>query len=461
MWIIFASLLLVSARANRYDQGPQKFYDVSIDSETSEQNENKEVIVYLTPEQVKALEDGGAVVQPTEENEEDDEQQNPELPVPPVTEDQEENEQSQDEDAQQEEEAQPEEQSPEDDLSQDIDFEAILRLLNDEQIEEEETVEQQARNEPQIQEQTTETPRTFSPRVTLAPQQPQNEQKNVAPAAAQREQILKTYSYIRYQPNEQPQRINIQLLRGENEPISAQESTQELEAPPAPAQERRKYKLVPVEAEQTSETPIQEENVQQQISEAEEAAPAPSKNKLLQDELLSILRELKASPKFNNQKYAIEIERLRNLENERAAEQAAKESAEKAAEIAKTAPLLIQQQLNKKRLLNKNKQSKAPAAEPKQAKAQQPKAQKTSALENQNPIPFPVLNVENSGSRNPIPVPVEIPKVLSVKNVYVKTRTDKPYIVSRRVPENKQQNPLETSKGKPERITILRHIWEQ
>lgn len=167
------------------------------------------------------------------------------------------------------------------------------------------------------------------------------------------------------------------------------------------------------------------------------------------------------APKYNNEKYIKEVEKiLRNIHFDK------QNSLAKATAIAKAPPVVVKEEVKiTKRPIHIIKHVNVPipapfyvpVPEPFEVKVPQPYA---VPLEIIRPIPIPIVKTEKLEVEKPVPFEVEkhVPYPVT-KNVFV--NVDKPYFVKKIVPvEIQKEIPVEIPIHKPQKLSIIRHIWE-
>lgn len=523
VWCILASVLLASTQAIRYDLNPQKFYgNNQATTLRSLKSGGKEVVLYLTPSQVKALEASGAVVRPqVGEPETTTEAQNEE---PAVEEPQQEADQEQAEE-------QTENENDEEEIRPVSDLEEIFRILNEqieeqqrttetateEQAEEEQTNEEQendededsenesdeeseeeseeesnseseeeteAENESDSEEEeedekeekkeVTEKPRDVPARFRFVAksQKAKKQDKYVAPIVAKKEkQQAKNYAYIRFLPNAKTEEITLQLVNTNEQDIPTEEASKQEEqvntstgAPP----QQQPANIVPYEVTELPEEAAPAEELEVEEIEGRLAALLTplinhekiaesineQKKKLLQNELeiQTLLRELTQAPKHNDQKYAIEIERLRaNLEKQNALAKA-----EALARSATTAAPIVKEEAKKKRRLVQSAKSGKKKTAPTTALAKLTQLSETKKAQTETVKPVQKADkqkVEKSAQLQAQKrVPATVTKYVKVPNKYP---------VQRVIPvEIKREIPATLPIRKSEKSRVIRPVWE-
>ncbi|KAG6440949.1 conglutin beta 5 [Manduca sexta] len=346
-WWILASVLLVSANAGRYDLGPQHFYEHSPPPPQIVPNyETKDVVLYLTPRQVQALEAGGAIVRPQEN---DSEQLYPAETGQEVQEQEEESEQSHDKET--------EENLGDQKLTDVTELEEIFRILN-KQIEEdarrihgdsysgqisqtengEELEEEDEKVEPEEEKQTGEQDEVYQEEKQIG---------NVRKIPS-RFGVLQRYRLEKYFTpsvsnikNQQQNDDDIRSLTSDRKSNRFPEVDKKSENHENGIKNNKnrlqdKYKVIPVEEESQEENKqklnvdLGQEQLIKLLSSVLEnnkvvQSIAQHREQLVQKELQlhKGLQELKAAPKHHQRKYETEIERLRaNLEAQNALETA-------------------------------------------------------------------------------------------------------------------------------------------
>lgn len=491
MLCIFVSIFILSAGATRYDFGPQKFYESTSPMLRRDQNAGpKEVVLYLTPNQIKALKAGGAVVRPSEPENDSEEasevaQQN-EDQVDDIAEADQEQEQDnfENEGEQPERQGEPEqsEESEEDLEDRDLDLERIFRILAEAQLEQEEDDDLQDREEPQVTEKASEEDnledeRQIPQRFQLRQNQQQSQQLQEKYLESLEQRVRsKTDAAIRCQHKKQLQKAIVQKEQAQTEaplekgfklvPYEVEEQPEELvlEQQTQQAQEDQQNQQEEEIQQQAEDQSNEQQDNEKKLTELFTPLLSPEKlaevigqrkNKLFQNEqeLQSVLRELKQSNKLYDQKYAIKIERLRaNLLKQNALA--------KPEGIANAAPLLIRKGIQKQKPILSAKLNRAPALTVRKPELQRQRTPKLKLVPVEISKPTPVVKTQKVEVLRPIPVEVKkrVPAPLT-RNVY--TKVNKPYLKDRKVPVKIQKEiPVEIPLRKSQRETSLRHIWE-
>lgn len=510
--------------AGRYDLGPQKFYEPSTpSSQTDSKYETKEVILYLTPSQVKALEARGAVVRPqlpeaepeaeaqteepeqTIENEQGEAETTEEQSRSQLEEilkilndqiEEEDNSSEADNEPQAEEEQgeeQDEEQQEEEQDEQEEEEQEEGQEPEQDQEQEQEQQDEDEEEEEEEEEEITERPRTIPAR--FRPAKKQREDRYLAPSVRKQNKKAKANAAPRIPASEQSQKTKPRNQTKKTEK-KKEEAKTDLEA-----LLQKKFRLVPLDddnisvpaitpveepsqepaqgaaqepAQETPQTLAQEVAQEEQQAETEEEIAqeklaelltpllnsdkvvqsiTQQRSKLLQRELQlqTALRELKEAPKHNDQKYAIELEKLKaNLEKQNALA--------RAEVLAKTNPLLVKEELRAKKrrpvsakLVNVSTLTKLRSSEAAQKKGAKPFV---IPLQFTKAAPTPVVKTDR-------PAPRESEKRIPVTISKSTVKGNKPYLVERIVPiEIKRETPAGAPFRRPERLTVLRHVWE-
>ncbi|XP_053608766.1 probable serine/threonine-protein kinase kinX [Plodia interpunctella] len=165
----------------------------------------------------------------------------------------------------------------------------------------------------------------------------------------------------------------------------------------------------------------------------------------------------KYASRYNDQKHAIEIENLIEKQN----------AAAHAEAIAQTPPVEVQREVSitKHKPIEVIKHVQVPVPQPYIVRVPEPFEVKVPQpypvpLEIIRHVPVEVVKTEKIEVEKPVPYEVEkhVP-VPVTKKVYVKV--DQPYLVEKVVPvEVRKEIPVHIPIHKPQKLTILRHVWE-
>ncbi|XP_030022829.1 stress response protein NST1 [Manduca sexta] len=465
-WGILASVLLFSVNAGRYDQGPQQFFEPSAPSQVVPNYETKDIVLYLTPSQVQALEAGGAELRPQE----DDSEQ-----LYPVKTDQE-----QEEESEQSNDKVEEENYADQKLKEISELEEIFRILN-KQIEEDAkkihgdsySGQISGKENGQEQEEDIEEEQQAEEKQLGEQDEAHQEEKQIGNfrKIPSRFGVLQRYRLEKYfspsvskKQNQHQQDSSLPSLPYYKKSYRFQEQTDKKSDRDGIKENvnslQDKYKVTPAEEESQEENKqkLQVDLGQEQLAEL--LNPISENNKILQFisehrgqlvhnelQLYKKLQELKAAPKHHQRKYETEIERLRtNLQAQNALE-----TAEALARATRFSPK-EQFDENNFQLDNDNRENLPSGFRSFTFR----RPQQFAPLEVSTPIPVPVIKSSRIEIKTPVLIkPVRLGHAAARNKAFLKVNNSYeqqaiPVIIDRQVADS----------SKHEESTITRHLWE-
>ncbi|KPJ06569.1 hypothetical protein RR48_14308 [Papilio machaon] len=441
IWFMFAALAIVVVQSKRLDPGPQTFIEKTPAVQNPQKRYvTKEVVVYLTPSQIKAIQEGKGFV-----SAEPADQAEPAEEIEPET----------------------EEQQPE----QDELFELSPEELEQSQPAEEE--ENQAEPAAPVEEPTSEQIED-DPELAWIFRQ---DDKNFVPSPED------PYAYLRYYPETETQTEQAQPESEEE----AEEETEEAQ-PETQQEQQQRFRLVPFEsaterpAPSTTKAP-QEEPIRERWLRLLELNRAQLRKQLGSQQTTTTttteqprpdgettLSRFRFSARYNDQKQAIENEERRKVQLERQRANIRAEGRGNRAPfiIRKDGTIARQRQSGLIKRVKVPTPVLVPIPEPFEVKVPHPfpvpleifrplanqsgkqkkgEAKKTAAaarIENERPRP--------TTTRRPT-------------TTTTTTTTERPSAQERRIAsDNRKEVTVEVptrQRGQPERITIIRHIWDK
>ncbi|XP_013196699.1 probable serine/threonine-protein kinase kinX [Amyelois transitella] len=483
----FTTLLFLAAKGSRDDPGPQTFAASQqeplpssppplLQSSPQHQFETREVIVYLTPTQIRALQSGQGVLEPILEPQPHQEvqQQNPKLTQLPQ------NYYDNDEEFRKELERQKAYIETHPNIAEAIS--AIQKQKNNTPP----PVREPSREEPQeesaqlqwnpdtnnqyydpatLQIPTSDKPESNQYQIPSTEKPESN--KYLALTPENQENLLpNSYNYFSIYNEKKGDNINIKIIH----PAPADKQRNELEGKSTqkPAPIIKNYKLIPYEYLNTkqsgwrpiidpNQSRVTQKNTERQLGALFTPAQPEEQQQLQKSDQAEELLRLKYASKFNDHKQAIEIQNLIRQQKAEAQIEA----------IAKSPPVEVHREVSvtKHKPVNIVKHVQVPVPQPYIVRVPEPFEVKVPQpypvpLEIIRPVPVEVVKTEKIEVEKP--VPYEVQKHVEVpvtKNVYFKV--DKPFIVEKVVPvEVRKEIPVHIPIHKPQKLTILRHIWE-
>ncbi|XP_068631923.1 uncharacterized protein [Battus philenor] len=427
-WFMFLAFAVVLVQSKQLDPGPQTFVEKTLTVQRPQKRYAiKEVVVYLTPSQIKAIQEGkGYISTELEDQTEGAEANQDEL-----------------------EESQPEQSDIFDLSPAQLDSQ---RLVGEQQIPS--LIPVNELNLEQIGEE---------------PQLSWPEEKKFIPSPED------AYAYWRYYPETETQTEQTQ-----QEPEESAEVVEELQ-PEVPQAQQQRYKLVPYDTatgknvsnttKAPQEDPIRERwlrllelnraQIRKQLSSTERTTSTITTTEKPKAKSESTFSRLQFSARYNDQKQAIENE-------ERKKSQSEKQNATRPVSLTNSTSLLIRKEVT----ITKHQQAPlikhvkvptpvlVPIPEPFEVKVPHPFP---VPLEFFRPVSNQIAKIKKLDPKiSPTPTETEIPRILRVKKPTVAS-TEKPASERRVVSGGKKEVTAEVpsrQRGQPESITIIRHTWE-
>ncbi|XP_047997813.1 putative mediator of RNA polymerase II transcription subunit 12 [Leguminivora glycinivorella] len=301
-------------------------------------------------------------------------------------------------------------------------------------------------------------------------QQQQQEQKHLLEQAKkQQEQIAKSYAYINFISNQKPDNLQkIQIFHPEPHSVNFNEEIRQQKERNIEIQQdpllRQKFKLIPYEyiAEQNIQQKVRDDLIKQGQKQLQQQLFVPAEEPWRP--IINPQKEYQQqyAPQFTIPTKNIDLEKIiQEIQLER---EAAKIHAEN---IAKSPPVVIHKDISiiKRRPVHVIKHVNipypapffVPIPKPVEVKVPQPYAVPVEIVRH---IPVPVVKTEAVEVAKPVPYEVEkhVPEIVE-KKVFVPV--DKPYTVERIVPvEVRKEIPFAIPVHKPEKLTLIRHVWK-
>nr|NP_001298940.1 uncharacterized protein LOC106121785 precursor [Papilio xuthus]BAG30772.1 hypothetical protein [Papilio xuthus] len=445
IWFMFAALAIVVVQSKRLDPGPQTFIDKTPAVQNPQKRyATKEVVVYLTPSQIKAIQEGKGFIsaepadqaEPAEETEQETEEQQPE----------------------------------QDDL-----FELSPEELEQSQAAEEE--EDQAAPTIPVEEPTSEQIEDDPQFAWLFRQ----DDKNFVPSPED------PYAYLRYYPETVTQTEQAQSAETEEE---VEEETEEAQPETQQDQEQQqRFRLVPFEsasekpAPSTTKAP-QEEPIRERWLRLLELNRSQLRKQLASQQSTTTttteqprpdgettLGRFRFSARYNDQRQAIENEERRKVQLEKLRANIRAEGRGNRAPfvIRKDGTIARQRQSSLVKHVKVPTPVLVPIPEPFEVKVPHP-----------FPVPLeifrPLANQSGKSKKGEAKkaaaaarIENERPRTTTTRRptttTTTTTTTERPSAPERRVPsDNRKEVTVEVptrQRGQPERITIIRHIWDK
>ncbi|XP_061718264.1 alpha-protein kinase 1-like, partial [Cydia pomonella] len=300
-------------------------------------------------------------------------------------------------------------------------------------------------------------------------QQQQEQNKLIEYAKKQQEQNAKSYAYIRFFSNQKPDNLQkIQIFHPEphsvnlDEELSLQkENNIEIQQDPLL---RQKFKLIPYEyiAEQNVQQKVRDDLIKQGQKQIQQQLFVPAEEPWRP--IINPQKEYQQqyAPQFTSPTKNIDLEKIiQEIQLER---EAAKIHAEN---IAKSPPIVIHKDISiiKRRPVHVIKHVNIPYPAPffvpvqkhVEVKVPQPYAVPVEIVRH---VPVPIVKTQAVEVEKPVPYEVEkhVPEIVE-KKVFVPV--EKPYTVERIVPvEVRKEIPVAIPVHKPEKLTVIRHVWK-
>lgn len=441
--LVLAALLLNTVEADVRDSGPQTF----IAPAPQYAQRYKEVIMYLTPTQIRNYEAGHGLPSPPPEN-------------PSYTYEQQ----------------KPEQEIPLNDEEGRI-IQSTLDILEANKMQ-----FQQQQNNPNIEitkahESQSEDfkpiaePNAEEPPTRLYPVEPQKPQQYEDQPSKEQENVAKSYAYVHFFSNEKPGSAEkIQIFHPEPHNVNLDEEIRLQKEKNIEIQQdpllRQKFKLIPYEFIADQEI---HERVKEQLNKPEKQpslqlfVPEPTQQKANKDKPIPKNENIhQYAPQFTSLNTNVDLEKnIKEIQLEREAYRIHAEN------IAKSPPVVIHKDIKiiRRRPVPVTKHINVPypapffvpVPNPVEVKVPQPYAVPIEIVRH---VPVPIVRTETVEVEKPVPYEVEkhVPEIVE-KKVYVPV--EKPYTVERFIPvEVKKEIPIEIPVHRPEKFTIIRHVWK-
>ncbi|KAI8432130.1 hypothetical protein MSG28_004618 [Choristoneura fumiferana] len=315
--------------------------------------------------------------------------------------------------------------------------------------------------EPNVEEQST----RLYPVETQKPRQNKYEEQS----SKDQENVAKSYAYLHFFSNKRPESLEkIQIFHPEPHNVNLDEEIRLQKEKNIEIQQdpllRQKFKLIPYEFIADQEI-HERERVKEQQSKPEKQAPLqffvpePSPQPANKDKPIPKNENIhEYAPQFTSLNNNIDLEKImKEIQLEREAYKIHAEN------IAKSPPIVIHKDIKiiRRRPVpvtnHVNLPYPAPFFVPVEVKVPHPYAVPIEIVRH---VPLPIVRTETVEVEKPVPYEVEkrVPEIVE-KKVYVPV--EKPYTVERFIPvEVKKEIPIEIPVHRPEKFTIIRHTWK-
>ncbi|XP_063625149.1 transcription factor SPT20 homolog [Cydia splendana] len=300
-------------------------------------------------------------------------------------------------------------------------------------------------------------------------EQQQEQNKLKEQAKKQQEQIAKSYAYIHFFSNQKPDNLQkIQIFHPEPQSVNLDDELRLLKEKTIETQQdpllRQKFKLIPYEyiAEQNVQQKVRDDLIKQGQKQIQQQLFVPAEEPWRP--IINPQKEYQQqyAPQFTIPTKNIDLEKIiQEIQLER---EAAKIHVEN---IAKSPPVVIHNDISiiKRRPVHVIKHVNIPYPAPffvpvpkhVEVKVPQPYMVPVEIVRH---VPVSIVKTETVEVEKPVPFEVEkrIPEIVE-KKVYVPV--EKPYTVERIVPvEVRKEIPVAIPVHKPEKLTVIRHVWK-